>query len=376
MTAKRLKTATILVTLILTCNILSFAQESSINTQTTIYLIGDAGDSRSPGPALTALEQEINKDPNSTVLFLGDNIYPRGFYEASTSGALKHNDKLIKAQIGILENYQGMAYFLPGNHDWKKGRGGGMKFIKRQSDYINNKTKGNIRFLPENGEIGPAVIDNNPHFKLILFDSQYYLQSGKIYPFFKSHAKKKLSKAIHDIRREVENTDKTVIIASHHPVFSIGEHGSNAIAKKLLHIPPFFFFGSRRLTVQDLMGVRYRKMNNKIRAMIDDLSDDQRSKIFFAAGHEHNLQYWKYKGSSFIVSGSGSKATEYIGNNQNHKWNRDAQLKYPTSDLLKTKKTHAWTGYMKIIFDTDGNVEVNGVKINLSGEVEPITLDQ
>lgn len=370
-----MKIVIILTAYILSCTGLSLAQVSSTTSSHTIYLIGDAGDAILAGSALKALELEINKNPNSTVLFLGDNIYPRGLYELGSTGAKKHNDKLIEAQIGILKNYDGMAYFLPGNHDWKKGRGGGLKFIKRQSDYINNKTKDNINFLPKDGEIGPVVIDTNPHFKLILFDSQYYLQSGRIYPFFRSDSKKKLLKVIEEIRMEVALTDKPVIIASHHPVFSIGEHGSRALSKKLLHLPPMFFFGSRRLTVQDLSGVRYRRMNKKIKAMIDSFDDNKREKMFFAAGHEHNVQYWKYHKTRLFVSGSGSKPSDYISDNENRKWNKEADLQYPTAEILVDKEAHGFLGYVKMVFDKEGNFEMSGVKITDSGEAELILFD-
>ena len=44
----------------------------------SIYLIGDAGKDTIPGPALRLLEDELLENKLSSVLFLGDNIYPAG----------------------------------------------------------------------------------------------------------------------------------------------------------------------------------------------------------------------------------------------------------------------------------------------------------
>ena len=44
----------------------------------SVYLIGDAGMHPEPGPALILLQKELLANPQSAVVFLGDNIYPTG----------------------------------------------------------------------------------------------------------------------------------------------------------------------------------------------------------------------------------------------------------------------------------------------------------
>ena len=47
-----------------------------------MLLIGDAGDSRDNAPTLEALGRWGNAHPGrTTVLFLGDNLYPQGLHE-------------------------------------------------------------------------------------------------------------------------------------------------------------------------------------------------------------------------------------------------------------------------------------------------------
>jgi hypothetical protein len=46
--------------------------------------------------------------------------------------------------------------------------------------------------------------------------------------------------------------------------------------------------------------------------------------FIYAAGHEHNLQYFNVNGQHFIVSGSGSK-TKYVAKKHNADFSYEAQ---------------------------------------------------
>jgi hypothetical protein len=63
---------------VLVLNILSvFLSFNSLHAQEPfkIFLIGDAGDHEEAGEALTNIQKELIKSPNSAVVFLGDKSY-------------------------------------------------------------------------------------------------------------------------------------------------------------------------------------------------------------------------------------------------------------------------------------------------------------
>ena len=89
----------------------------------SFYLIGDAGNSpiNSESAALQALRNELEKtDTNSTVLFLGDNIYPKGLPKKGDAQRAFAEHQL-NVQTAVTKSLKGNAIFIPGNHDWYAG---------------------------------------------------------------------------------------------------------------------------------------------------------------------------------------------------------------------------------------------------------------
>ncbi|PCJ83698.1 MAG: hypothetical protein COA57_10605, partial [Flavobacteriales bacterium] len=93
----------------------------------TIYLIGDCGKDTATNQNLLNLQKELLANPNSTAIFLGDNIYPVGLY-AGKKSSKKFNisEKKLLTQLSLLDKYKGNVFFVPGNHDWKSGKAGGL----------------------------------------------------------------------------------------------------------------------------------------------------------------------------------------------------------------------------------------------------------
>ena len=87
--------------------------EASAQEGFSVYLIGDAGEDSIPGKALLMLKTQLENDPQSAVVFLGDNVYPSGL-KKNNPASVKH----LESQLQILKEYKGQAFFIPGNHDW------------------------------------------------------------------------------------------------------------------------------------------------------------------------------------------------------------------------------------------------------------------
>jgi hypothetical protein len=103
----------------------------------SFYLMGDAGKSPMGGltVALQAFKAELGRAaPNSTAIFLGDNIYEKGMPEKGHMGRA-FAEHQMNAQAATLTDFPGQAIFIPGNHDWY---GGGVEALKRQENYLED----------------------------------------------------------------------------------------------------------------------------------------------------------------------------------------------------------------------------------------------
>ena len=83
----------------------------------SVYLIGDAGEPYE-NPVLTLLKKELDMaGENAAVIFLGDNIYPKGM--PPEDHPLRAEAELaIDGQINAVKDFAGKKVFIPGNHDW------------------------------------------------------------------------------------------------------------------------------------------------------------------------------------------------------------------------------------------------------------------
>jgi hypothetical protein len=280
----------------------------------TFYLVGDAGnsDKEKAKYGLLFLKSRLDRaNKSSTLLFLGDNIYPNGMAAEGKADRAASEEKLNN-QIVLAENFRGKTIFIPGNHDWYNG---GLKGLKREADYITEKL-GKKSFLPKNGcGIESVKIDDNT--SLIIIDSQWYIENWDKNPNINGDCDIKSREAffaeLEDLINKGQN--KTIFIAMHHPLVSNGIHGGQYSFKKLLF--PFqsnvplpvigsainFIRKTSGIDPQDLQNSRYRELTNRIKALVRG-----KENVVMVSGHEHNLEYVEKDDIRQIVSGAGSKS--------------------------------------------------------------------
>jgi len=294
----------------------------------SVFLIGDAGNAQlgESTPALTLLKSHLKKaSENSSVIFLGDNIYPVGMPPKSKKTARKTAENRLDAQLDILKDYKGRPIFLPGNHDYYKY---GFQGLHRQEKYIEKKLNAGIEddddwenyFIPDNGCSGPEVIKVNEKLVIIVVDSNWFVVNWDKYPSINSDCiiktREDFALAFSDALKK--NRNKNVLIAMHHPLRSNGIHGGNTdfrshifpIPGKGKNIPlpiigsVYQFLRSSIGSRQDIAGGIYKQLDEVMVPTAQNLGE-----FVFAAGHEHTLQYFNEKSTKqhFIVSGSGSK---------------------------------------------------------------------
>lgn len=317
-----------------------------------LFLIGDTGDISisKPDLVLNTLCNHFDKAQQSGVVFLGDNIYPRGMPPVGHM-LRKNAEKTLDKHYEVLKDYHGKIIFIAGNHDWNKGRKNGYEYILRQQEYIQNLFGEREVFLPANGCPGPVEINLTDDIAVIAIDTQWWMQTGlrPIGPQYGSDISSEeefFEKFIEVLDR---NKHKHLIVLGHHPVYSYAIHGGRfqlkhhifplTIYDKDAWLPlpgigsliPLYrkFLGAR----EDMAHPRYRRLRNKLKEILSNYPD-----LIYAAGHEHNLQYICKNRNHFLVSGSGSKVKYVV--------QRGKHLRFG----IKAK------GFIKLRFDIDGSV--------------------
>jgi len=287
----------------------------------TMYLVGDAGnakkDKKTP-PGLVLLKEKLAAaGENSSVIFLGDNIYPDGLAPKREQEERAKDEFRLDAQLNTLADFKGRPFFVAGNHDWAKW---GLDGVQRQEKYIEKKLdRGNV-FVPNAGCGDPKEIEINENLTILAIDSQWFLQDWEGETEINDGCEVKNRFTFMKWFEEAlkANRNKNVVIAMHHPLYSNGPHGGGTTIKQhifpltqlydnaYIPLPGIGTIGAfLRATVgisQDLSHPNYKELKKGLLA-----GAKKNGNFIFAAGHEHTLQYFEDDGQQFIVSGAGSK---------------------------------------------------------------------
>jgi hypothetical protein len=273
----------------------------------TFFLVGDAGNGvfKDSLNDSNALGNRLNKaDKNSTLLYLGDNIYPSGMPNCKDKNRNEAESKL-QEQINIASTFKGKTIFIPGNHDWYSN---GNEGLKRQQEYVESKL-GKKSFLPKNG-CPIESIDITEDITLIIVDSQWYITNWDNHPTINENCEiKTRNHFLDEFRSEIKKArGKTTIVAIHHPMFTNGPHGGKYSFKS--HMSPFPILGSLKnllrkttgISNADIQNTHYNELKKYLTA-----AAQQNDNVIFVSGHDHSLQYIVKNDIPQIISGSGSK---------------------------------------------------------------------
>ncbi|KAA5547701.1 metallophosphoesterase [Adhaeribacter rhizoryzae] len=288
----------------------------------SVALLGDPGSisDAENDPILILMRKWMEKNgTDGTLLILGDNIYPTGL--PPFSGYKREQaEHRIMAQLQTFKQHQGQVIYLSGNHDWNKGRSNGLQYVLEQQEFIRKELNCANSYLPLDGCPGPVSMPLAPGLQLIVINTQWWVQKG-VRPIGKNYNCTvdseeqfflELSRLLHQHRNDC------IVLAAHHPLFSNAQHGGRSTVKqhffpltaahKKLYVPlpvagsvyPVYrkYFGA----YEDMAHPRYRRLRKKLLRLLH-----QHNNIIYAAGHDHNLQYFPVRGNHYLVSGSGSK---------------------------------------------------------------------
>ncbi|HEY2347865.1 MAG TPA: metallophosphoesterase, partial [Puia sp.] len=284
-----------------------------------VIMIGDAGEIDKEQQAVIPAASNMIIPGKTTVLYLGDNIYPRGM-GLPGSKEEEATKSILQSQYKPMRSKGAPVYFIPGNHDWDKEGKNGLAKIKQEWAYLEEQNDLSLKLLPPDGCPGPTEINISQDLVIIVFDSEWWL-----FPFDKTNllaecdcrTKKEIILRMQELL--YKNRNKTIFLASHHPFQSYGTHGGYFSWKD--HIFPFTaadpnlyiplpivgsLYPILRKTFtnpEDLHHPLYKSMIRQVDAVFDSFPN-----LIHIAGHEHGLQFIKGKQLQ-VVSGSGSKET-------------------------------------------------------------------
>lgn len=330
------------------------AQADSIERR--IILVGDAGEMQhGKHPELDLVKQlfPFSAAP-ATVIYLGDNIYPKGLPD-SLSADFARARAILDDQVDLVKDQAADAWFIPGNHDWMQGSSPGKAWqqVLHQGAYIHSLELPNVHFLPENGCPGPVEVSLSNNVVLVIMDSQWWLQQNPK-PGTQSDCPCKNPDEILTRLRDIvyRNRDKIMLFATHHPMKTYGIHGGYFTLKQhlfpLTDINPSLYiplpvigsiypitrgvFGN----IQDTRHPIYKQMVRAVEAVLS-----QHPYCIRVAGHDHGLQLIRSHGNTYIVSGGGSKSTRV----KNGKGTAFAAATTGFAVLEILHNGHAWLKY-------------------------------
>lgn len=315
------------------------------SVQHRVILIGDAGRLRGgKNPVVDAVESRYSfANPRTTLVYLGDNVYPHGLSDENSPGYHSYVESLrYQARPGLDGSRSGKQsnrnpariLFIPGNHDWAQGRPDGWDNIRRQGRWLDSLNVPTIQLLPAGGCPGPEQILLSDKLVLVILDSQWWLHPHDK-PGLESDCACKTEADV--VARLVDiahrHKDKGIIVATHHPFRSYGVHGGYYTLKQ--HLFPFTdskpnlylplpvigslyplvrgVFGN----IQDLPNPTYKSM---VRAVEKAVA--QAPNVVFVSGHDHALQHIVDDSRQYIVSGAGI-------NRERVKWGKQAKFVSP-----------------------------------------------
>ena len=287
----------------------------SIKIAHTFYLVGDAGnaDEEKAQQTLELLHQKLKKSgKKATLLFLGDNIYPKGFPSNDDAAEKTLAETKLTNQLNLTKGFKGKTIFIPGNHDWYSG----IKGLELQAEFVSKYLKDKKSFLPRKScPIEDVKIDSTT--ALITIDSEWFLEDWDNNPTINDNCDIKTREDFFDELENLlnKNQEKTVIVAIHHPLLSNGSHGGQySVAKQLFPLEakiPLPIIGSFINLLRKTSGVSPQDIQNKQYTIyakrIKTLLQGQKN-VIVVSGHDHNLQYINKENIKQIISGAGSKS--------------------------------------------------------------------
>lgn len=282
-------------------------------------LIGDAGEINARQEILITAAAELVIPGKTATYFLGDNIYPTGM-SLEDEGQMEYTG-ILQSQFVPFREKGAPVYFMAGNHDWDHSGPEGLAKVKAQEAFIHSLSDDELHFVPSAGSLGPFVEVLTDSIVTITYDSEYWL--------FPHHApsvqaaieleKQQFLWTLDRIARE--HPDKKLLVMSHHPMRSYGEHSLHF--SLVDHLFPLRKLWRKLYIPLPIIGSAYPLLRSTVLKSAEDLTHPAyqqliesvtgalrfHPRVIYISGHDHGLQLIHDSNFTQIVSGSGAKTS-------------------------------------------------------------------
>jgi len=270
-----------------------------------LFLVGDAGSNAYDGePVLLELSKQSDslRPVRQFVVFLGDNVYPRGVPPAGHPNR-DDAERKVAAQVLAIRKGSAQGILVPGNHDWDRQGRDGWNSILRQDTLVRKFGGTDVRLAPRGGCPGPDVIDLGEHVRIIALDSEWWLHNDVKPIGPESPCPTRDYREVTDSLKGAlrDKGDRQAVVVTHHPLRSGGEHGGAfnlgdhifplRNIESWLWIPlPFIgslypFARTMGISSQDISAKKYRAMRQAFEQVFAEYPP-----LVMASGHDHDLQ--------------------------------------------------------------------------------------
>jgi len=285
------------------------------SVESVLFLIGDAGMTLESYPAVTVqLQREVEwwsarlgRDSATAVIFLGDNVYPRGVH-APGDPEYPRDSAQLDDQVSVVRGpaatrYRTTAWFTAGNHDWAQSTTErGLRQLRYQEALLNRvRSRGpRVSLLPRAGDGGPHIVDVGRHLRVLFVDTAWWLLE------ISEEAKQKVIDGVEAAMRD--RGQREIVIVAHHPLKSGSAHGGLISVWQTLGVE--YLLSKSGAMLQDLNSIPYRALNTGLRGVFERAGPP----LLFAGGHDHSLQVLEATDPTdphfMIVSGAASKTSK------------------------------------------------------------------
>ncbi|MCZ4694828.1 hypothetical protein DWB61_12410 [Ancylomarina euxinus] len=304
----------------------------------SIFFIGDMGEAPLVDANMQMLKNQLNcSGEKGTLVVLGNSISKDNFKDDTDE---EFDDTDLNQFLSFVKDFKGEVIFMPGDKEWTLSPKSGWESLKNFENYVEDFLDRGDVFLPSEGCPGPIEIELSKDIVLLIVDSQWWLHLGEKPEEeceFESTADFLIQ--LSDVFKRNEN--KKLVLASHHPLYSGGNHAG------FFPFPgPVELYRKFIGTSQDFASPYYKQMRHMAKKMIG-----KSPHLISVSAHDNSLQF-KQVGDVFqVVSGSGSQA-DYVN---------EKKMDCALSEI----------GFSKLNFYADGSVFLEFWTVGKEGEQKP-----
>tara|TARA_R110001583_G_scaffold10417_12_gene47944 strand:- start:12 stop:3620 length:3609 start_codon:yes stop_codon:yes gene_type:complete len=330
-----------LLFLLASLNLLGNQKQSAIDStqlKYSVYFVGDIGEAPLVDANMKMLKSQLDvSGKNGTLVVLGNTI-SKDYLNDDEENEFDNKD--LNRFFELAKDFKGELVFIPGDQEWTLNRKNGWESLLNFENYVEEYLGRGDVFLPSGGCPGPTELELSDDIVLLIVDSQWWLHLGEK-PEAECDFENTADFLIQLSDAFKRNENKKLILATHHPLHSGGNHagyfpfpGPVELYRKFIGTP------------QDFASPYYKQMRYMAKQMTGKSPN-----LVSVSAHDNSLQFKQVGNAYQVVSGSGSQS-DYVN---------EKKMDYALSEV----------GFSKLNFYDDGSVFLEFWTVGKEGDKAP-----